>query len=219
MSGNESGEEETEASEETETDEETNDSNDTPSTGGGEKGALEQWKFYGQSTHQVSNRRLKNNRFYLRLLIALLGIAGIGSKLGFITPVGLLFIGAVGLPFCVLWTFHILSYKQLNSGKYRVLWKIAEDLPYNPFEMEWKRLKQGEKPDVYIKHTTVEVWWPRVLGYFFTVVLIYGGLSLIEKLNYYWWAIGIFTTIWVIYAILVIIGYSPTQTYWDYTGE
>lgn len=181
--------------------------------------ALEQWKFYGQSTHQVSNRRLKNNRFYLRLLIALLGIAGIGGELGFITPIGILFIGAIGLPFCVLWTFHILSYKQLNSGKYRVLWSLAEELPYDPFQMEWDRLKQGDEPDVYIKHTTVEVWWPRVFGYFYAVLVLYGSLSLLSALQYYWWGIALLTAIWLVYAILVLNGKSPTQKYWDYTGE
>jgi hypothetical protein len=181
--------------------------------------ALEQWKFYGQSTHQVSNRRLKNNRFYLRLLIALLGVAGIGGKLGFITPVGILFIGAIGLPFCILWAFHILSYKQLNSGKYRVLWQMAEHLPYGPFQMEWDRLKEGEESDVYIKHTTVEIWWPRVFGFFYTVLVIFGALSLLDELRYYWWGVGILTVIWAIYAVLVLNGKSPTQKYWDYTGE
>jgi len=198
---------------------ETDEKTETTEPDIGQNPALEQWKFYGQSTHQVSNRRLKNNRFYIRLLIALLGVAGIGGKLGFITPIGILFIGAIGLPFCVLWTFHILSYKQLNSGKYRVLWQIAEDLPYDPFQMEWDRLKQGDEPDVYIKHTTVEVWWPRVFGFFYAVLFLYGGLSLLSEPRYYWWGVGILTLIWVVYAILVLKGKSPTQKYWDYTGE
>lgn len=200
----------------------SDETDENPETAGpdiGQNPALEQWKFYGQSTHQVSNRRLKNNRFYLRLLIALLGVAGIGGKLGFITPIGILFIGAIGLPFCVLWTFHILSYKQLNSGKYRVLWQIAEDLPYDPFRMEWDRLKQGGEPDVYIKHTTVEVWWPRVFGFFYAVLFLYGGLSLLGELRYYWLGVGLLTVIWTVYAVLVLKGKSPTQKYWDYTGE
>lgn len=200
-------------------DDETEDSNEAAGPDIGQNPALEQWKFYGQSTHQVSNRRLKNNRFYLRLLIALLGVAGIGGKLGFITPIGILFIGAVGLPFCVLWTFHILSYKQLNSGKYRVLWQIAEDLPYDPFQMEWDRLKHGDEPGVYIKHTTVEVWWPRVFGFFYAVLFLYGGLSLLGELHYYWWGVGLLTVIWTVYAVLILKGKSPTQKYWDYTGE
>lgn len=198
---------------------ETDENAETAGPDIGQNPALEQCKFYGQSTHQVSNRRLKNNRFYLRLLIALLGVAGIGGKLGFITPIGILFIGAIGLPFCVLWTFHILSYKQLNSGKYRVLWQIAEDLPYDPFQMEWDRLKQGDEPDVYIKHTTVEVWWPRVFGFFYAILFLYGGLSLLGGLRYYWWGVGLLTNIWTVYAVLVLKGKSPTQKYWDYTGE
>lgn len=185
----------------------------------GQNPELEQWRFYGQSTHQVSNRRLKNNRFYLRLLIALLGVAGIGAKLGYVTPVGIMFIGAIGLPFCVLWTFHILSYKQLNSGKYRVLWNLAENLPYDPFKMEWERLKEGDEPDVYIKHTTVEVWWPRVFGYFYGVLFVFGALSLLGLLQYYWWAVSALTVIWGVYAYFVLQGKSPTQKYWDYTGE
>jgi hypothetical protein len=180
---------------------------------------LEQWKFYGDSTHRVSERRLKNNRFYLRLLIALLAVAGIGTELEVIAPVGVFFIGAVGLPFCVLWTFHILSYQQLNSGKYRVLWTLAEELPFDPFKMEWDRLKEGEEPDVYIKHTTVEVWWPRVFGYFYAVAALWGGLAVIEKMNLFGVGIFIISIIWVTYSLVVLFGKSPTQYYWDYTGD
>jgi hypothetical protein len=197
----------------------TNESIETTGPDIGQNSVIEQWKFYGQSTQQVSNRRLKNNRFYLRLLIALLGVVGIGDALGFITPIGIFFIGGIGLPFCVLWTFHILSYKQLNSGKYRVLWQMAEDLSYSPFQMEWDRLKQGNQPDVYIKHTTVEVWWPRVFGFFYAILFLYGSLSLLRELRYYWWGVGILTVIWVVYAILTLKGKSPTRRYWDYTGE
>lgn len=181
--------------------------------------SLEQWKFYGRTAQDVSNRRLKNNRFYLRLLIALLGVAGIGTKLGFVDPVGILLIGAVGLPFSILWAFHILSYKQLNSGKYRVLWNIAEDLPYDPFQMEWERLEQGNEPDVYIKHTTVEVWWPRVFGYFFAVLFVYGGLAVLNSLDYFWYVLAVLTILWGIYAMMVIRGQPPSQRYWEYTGK
>lgn len=180
---------------------------------------LEQWKFYGDSTHQVSERRLKNNRFYLRLLIALLAVAGIGTELNVITSVGVFFIGVVGLPVCVLWTFHILSYQQLNSGKYRVLWTLAEELPFDPFKMEWKRLQEGQQPDTYIKHTTVEVWWPRVFGYFYTVAALWGGLAIIGRLDLFWWGTLVVSIVWGIYALLVFFKKTPTQYYWDYTGE
>lgn len=186
---------------------------------GQEQTVLEQWKFFAQTTLDVSNRRLKNNRFYLRLLIALLGVAGIGTKLGFVTASGLLVIGVVGLPFCVLWSFHILSYKQLNSGKYRVLWEMAEDLPFDPFQREWDALKQGDEPHAYIKHTTVEVWWPRVFGYFYAALAIYGALTLTNRTSLFLPALGGLTALWVAYAVMVLRGRSPSQRYWDYTGE
>lgn len=181
--------------------------------------ALEQWKFYGETTLNVSNRRLKNNRFYLRLLIALLGIAGVGAELGYLTSVGFLIIGAVGLPFCILWAFHILSYKQLNSGKYRVMWEMAEELPFDPFKREWTKLKEGEEPHAYIKHTTVEVWWPRVFGYFFAVLIIYGGLTYVGTTRLLEPALVTLTILWMIYAIMVLRGKSPSQRFWEYTGD
>lgn len=186
---------------------------------GDQRTALEQWKFYGQTTLNVSNRRLKNNRFYLRLLIALLGVAGIGTKLGFIAPIGILIIGMVGLPFCVLWSFHILSYKQLNSGKYRVMWEMADELPFDPFKREWEKLKEGQEPQAYIKHTTVEGWWPRVFGYFYAILTIFGALSVTGNMNYFYHAISVLTLLWGIYTIMVIRGRSPSQRFWDYTGE
>lgn len=181
--------------------------------------ALEQWQFYGETTINISNRRLKSNRFYLRLLIALLGIAGVGAKLGYLTPVGFLVIGVVGLPFCVLWSFHILSYKQLNSGKYRVMWEMAEELPFNPFKREWTKLKEGEEPDAYIKHTTVEVWWPRVFGFFYAALIVYGGIAFTENMSLLAPALTVLTVLWTVYAVMVLRGKSPSQRFWDYTGD
>lgn len=180
---------------------------------------LEQWKFYGQTTLNVSNRRLKNNRFYLRLLIALLGVAGLGAKLGYVNSIGVLVIGLVGLPFCVLWAFHILSYKQLNSGKYRVMREMAEELPFDPFNREWVKLRRGEDPQTYIQHTTVEVWWPRVFGYFYLGLILYGSLSLLNSMSYFVPIGGVLTLNWVLYAYLILRGKSLTQHYWDYTGD
>ena len=180
---------------------------------------LEQWSVYVESTHKVSERRLKNNRFYLRLLIALLAVAGIGNELEVVTSAGVFFIGLIGLPFCVLWTFHILSYKQLNSGKYRVLWTLAEQLSFDPFKMEWERLQEGEKPSVYIKHTTVEVWWPRVFGYFYAIAALWGGLAVFNHSEYFLVGTIILSALWGLYAIVILLGKSPTQYYWDYTGN
>jgi hypothetical protein len=167
---------------------------------------LDQWKFYAQTTLNTSNRRLKNNRFYIRLLLGLLAAVGAGQKLGLINPVGVLFAGVVGFPMCVLWYFHILSYKQLNSGKYQVLKEMAEDLPYSPFDKEWKILDEGDNPDTYITHTSVEVWWPRVLGYPFAMMVLYGGTKTLDTSGAFMNSAIILTVLWGAYFVSVWSG-------------
>lgn len=160
---------------------------------------LDQWKFYAQTTLNTSNRRLKNNRFYVRLLLGLLAAVGAGQKLGLINPVGVLFAGVVGFPMCVLWYFHILSYKQLNSGKYQVLKEMADDLPYSPYDKEWEILDEGDNPDTYITHTSVEVWWPRVLGYPFAMMVLYGGTKTLDISSAFMNSAIILTLLWSVY--------------------
>lgn len=164
---------------------------------------LDQWKFYAQTTLNTSNRRLKNNRFYIRLLLGLLAAVGAGSKLGLVNPVGVLFAGIVGFPMCVLWYLHILSYKQLNSGKYTVLKEMAEELPHAPFKMEWDELGEGNNHRKYITHTSVEKWWPRVIGYPFAVMVLCGGSEVLGLSNLYWEAVIGLTIIWLGYFISV----------------
>jgi hypothetical protein len=155
---------------------------------------------------EYSNRRLKNNRFYIRLLLGLLAAVGVGQKLGLINPVGVLFAGIVGFPMCVLWYFHILSYKQLNSGKYQVLKEMAEDLPYSPFDKEWKILDEGDNPNTYITHTSVEVWWPRVLGYPFAMMVLYGGTKTLDISGAFMNSAIILTVLWGVYFVSVWSG-------------
>lgn len=166
---------------------------------------LEQWKFFAETTLNVSNRRLRNNRFYLKLLLGLLTVVGIGTELGFIHPIGILIAGIIGFPVCVLWYFHILSYKQLNSGKYQVLEEMAEDLPYKPFQKEWEILDEGKDPKTYIKHTSVEVWWPRVIGLPFSLMIIYGILQTFSLMQYYSTLLAVVLAVWSVYYVSVLI--------------
>jgi hypothetical protein len=170
---------------------------------------LEQWKFYADSTLNVSNRRIKNNRFYLRLLIALSGAVIAAAKLQYIKGAGILFGGFIGLSFSLLWFFHILSYKQLNSGKYSVLTSMAEDLPFSPFSSEWSELENGEDWTEYITHTSVESWWPRILALPFSIMIAYGSLEVLGLLNYLYPATTLIIAAWLIYVISVLTGNSP----------
>ena len=142
--------------------------------------ALEQWKFYGQTTLNVSNRRLKNNRFYQKLVVGAFAGVGIGVRLDVVNSVVLLVVGLVGIALSILWMAHIISYKQLNGGKYRVLREMAEDLPSSPFDEEWNELEKGQNPETYITHTSVEIWWPRVTLWVFGLMSIAGAVQILK---------------------------------------
>lgn len=99
------------------------------------------------------------------------------------------------------------------------MWEMAEELPFNPFKREWTKLKEGEEPDAYIKHTTVEVWWPRVFGFFYAALIVYGGIAFTENMSLLAPALTVLTVLWTVYAVMVLRGKSPSQRFWDYTGD
>jgi len=173
--------------------------------------ALEQWRFYGQTTLNVSNRRLKNNRFYQRLLGATLAGVGIGATLGVVGAVLLLVVGIVGVAVSLLWMAHIISYKQLNSGKYTVMSQIADDLPHEPFQEEWNNLDRGRDPSTYVTHTSVEIWWPRVSLWVFGMMALYGGTVKASSPDLAFWVALVWSLLILAYAVAAFRGWKPFE--------
>lgn len=84
--------------------------------------------------------------------------------------------------------------------------------------MEWDRLKQGTDPSTCIKHTAVEVWWPRFLAPVYLCLLVWGSLSIHDAVQFFWPLCGGITAVWLVYAIWVLLWGGPLHTYWEYTG-
>lgn len=159
-----------------------NDSESTPEEEDGEvpPEATEQYTMYVETTLDVSNRRLRNNRFYVLLLSGTLAVISVLAKTDIIQAAGLVLAGATGFALCILWYASILSYQQLNSGKYEVVTEMEEELPFAPFSREWDVLKQGEDWRTYLTHTRVEKKIPLVLAAPYVVVTVYGLLQLLQ---------------------------------------
>lgn len=143
--------------------------------------AIELYKFYANTTNEVSNRRLKTNRFFVSLLSGIFVATPVVFDLDNLTPIrfaamGLL--GFVGLSLCVLWFFNILSYKQLNSGKYEVIHAMEQDLPYACYDREWEELQEGTDVWTYIPHWKVERLVPFVLAVPYLVILAFALVGL-----------------------------------------
>ena len=76
-----------------------------------------------------------------------------------------------GTIICILWRISISNYKQLNTEKFRIIFRIEEELTIHPFKEEWTFLKINKK---YRDGTSLESFLPFlfILLYLIATVLI-----------------------------------------------
>jgi hypothetical protein len=142
---------------------------------------LDQYKLYVQTADNISARRSQTNQFYVSLLSALLGIITIASavvrnqdqSLGGLQKAAYLAISVLGLFVCLIWFANIRSYRQLNSGKFKVIHEMEQSLPYRCFDREWEILGSGKQAKVYVPLTHVEQYIPGLLAFPFLAILVY----------------------------------------------
>lgn len=142
---------------------------------------LELYKFYADTSNEVSNRRLRTNRFFVSLLTAVLVAMPIVIDLSDLTAVrlgGMVLIAVVGLGLCVLWFFNIYSYKQLNKGKYTVIHNMEKQLTYSCYTREWAELGEGDSLRRYITHWKVERLVPGLMALPYLVLLVFAVVKL-----------------------------------------
>ncbi len=136
------------------------------------KGHLfEQYKILVDSAEKTSDRRNIANNFYLGLNTALITFVGITTKvseLSWFKPI----IYVVGIFLSVTFWFLINSYKQLNSGKYKVIHKIENHLPLNMFKHEWKVLGEGKDKKLYFPFSHIERCIPIIIGITYLCLLL-----------------------------------------------
>ncbi len=77
----------------------------------------------------------------------------------------------MGCIVAISWGVVIRSYRQLNSGKFKMLHELEEQLPYRPFVREWHFVGEGKDPKLYSKLTTVETLLPVSFGVLFLGLL------------------------------------------------
>lgn len=137
---------------------------------------FKQYEFYASTSSQVSDRRLRTNRFYVSLLSGVLVVVPVVFDLESLSPIRLAamaLVGFVGLSLCVLWFFNIWSYKQLNAGKYAVIHAMEQELPYACYDREWDELSEGRDFRTYIPHWKVERLVPFVLAVPYLLLLAF----------------------------------------------
>ncbi len=129
---------------------------------------LEQYKLYVQMADKISERRQSTNTFFLTVNTTLIAFLGVVAKLGtgdaaaYAPLPWVLTVSAAGVVLCYSWYRLVRSYKDLNSGKFKVVHALERKLPSSPYDAEWVSVGEGKDPKLYLPFTHVETKIPWV---------------------------------------------------------
>lgn len=147
---------------------------------------IEIYKIYLQMADKISDRRQSANSYFLTIntvIVGLISYVSFGAIIkNFHSFYGL--ISIAGMLICYSWYRLIRSYKDLNSGKFKVVHEIEKLLPISPFDDEWEILGRGKDKTKYLPFTKIEMWVPWI---FFTLHAIIFLMSIVWR-----WLIHLF---------------------------
>lgn len=144
---------------------------------------LEQYKLYVEMADRISERRMQTNKFYISLLSGLLALLSILVSIGKLNQT-LIFVivSLLGMALCILWHINIRSYRQLNSGKFKVIHEMEQNLPFPCYDKEWEILGKGKEKSKYLQLTRVEKYIPLILSIPYVFLFLYTLASLLIPL-------------------------------------
>ena len=144
---------------------------------------LEIYKLYVEMADRISMRRQAANSFFLTInsaIVALVGYVNTIAKSDKSASLFYILVAVAGMVLSYLWYRLVLSYKQLNSGKFKVIHKIEAMLPIRPYDTEWDALGRGKDPNLYKPFTHIEIMVPWVFFFLHAVVFLVSIYTIIN---------------------------------------
>lgn len=137
------------------------------------KHLFEQYKLYVELADRISARRMLANSFFVGVHTALITAFAVLLKEKMLLPslIGLAPFLAVIL-LCFVWWRVGHSYRQLNSGKFKVVHALEQMLPVAPYDAEWIALGGGKDRKLYLPLTHIENWVPVCFGVLYVLLAI-----------------------------------------------
>ena len=135
---------------------------------------IEIYKLYVEMADRISTRRQAANSFFLTInsaIVALVGYVNTIAESDKGTALFYTLVAFAGMILSYLWYRLVLSYKQLNSGKFKVIHAIEKMLPICPYDAEWRVLGRGKDPHLYKRFTHIEIVVPWVFFFLHAIVL------------------------------------------------
>ncbi len=139
---------------------------------------LEQYKLYVEMSDRISERRQAANTYFLTVNTAIVAVLGLLANRadGLVNSIFLVSVGISGMVLSYSWYRLIVSYRQLNSGKFHVILAIERQLPLRLYDAEWTAIGQGKDPRLYRPFTTIETAVPFI---FFAIYVVLSLFSLL----------------------------------------
>lgn len=143
---------------------------------------IEQYKLYVEMADNVSERRSHTNTFYITVLSALLIVLSLAAEqvAGVAQHVAFAAVAVLGIILCFVWYVNLEAYRQLNSGKFRTIHEIEEQLPFACYDREWEIMSMrpdGVRPQ-YMRLTKVEKFVPALMAIPYALLLLYAAVRL-----------------------------------------
>ncbi len=108
---------------------------------------LEQYKLFVNTSEALVQRRRGVNTFFLSvnsLLLAAAGLIARDGSLGGVESLILISLSVSGGVPCLVWRSLISSFRQLSTGKFKVIHALEQRLPARIFSAEWVALGEGK---------------------------------------------------------------------------
>lgn len=133
---------------------------------------IELYKLMVEMADRVSQRRQAANSFYLTLNTLIFGSTAYVRTVELPAPT-IFALSAAGILASALWSAGISSYKTLNTAKFSVIHEMENELHFQPFAQEWKKLDPDQDGIRHKPFHITESAVPRVFValYLFQVVL------------------------------------------------
>lgn len=138
---------------------------------------LEQYKIYVETAERVSEKRQSANNFYLTLTSSIFALSSYLSII--MINFWIILLSAIGIVISLVWIKNIISYKQLNTGKYQVIHKLEEHLPASLFKTEWNDYLEKGEGQKYTKLTNIEKYVPEIFIILYSIIIVFSTFSLI----------------------------------------
>ncbi len=135
---------------------------------------FDQYKILIESIEKNSDRRQSANNYFIAINGAFITILGLTFQIGdtYVRCGARILLGLAGIIASIIFWLLIRAYKQLATGKFKVLHKIEERLPIALYKYEWEILDKGKKWSTYFPFSHIEMKFPWFFATGYLILLV-----------------------------------------------